>query len=144
MQPASAEGSNSDTGRALRRYGPIAAIAVVALVVIGVVIAGGGDDASAPVNSDVTTEPDATDDAPDDPATTDGGDPSFGVERAFRQGREVYRLLGKKGLDKKESPAVGKAIIKSDVGYHIRKGGHSIESYDWEQFLNFADEHLKK
>ena len=60
MQPASAEGSNSDTGRALRRYGPIAAIAVVALVVIGVVIAGGGDDASAPVTSDGTTEPDAS------------------------------------------------------------------------------------
>ncbi len=52
MQPASAEGSNSDTGRALRRYGPIAAIAVVALVVIGVVIAGGGDDAAAPVDTD--------------------------------------------------------------------------------------------
>ena len=74
MQPASAEGSNSDTGRALRRYGPIAAIAVVALVVIGVVIAGGGDDAAAPVDTDPATEPDATDTtgATNDAATTDG------------------------------------------------------------------------
>ena len=57
MQPASAEGSNSDTSRALRRYGPIAAIAVVVLVVIGVVIAGGGDDADAPASSDASTAP---------------------------------------------------------------------------------------
>ena len=76
MQPASAEGSNSDTGRALRRYGPIAAIAVVALVVIGVVIAGGGEDAAAPVATGASTEPaptDATiDGTADGPATTDG------------------------------------------------------------------------
>jgi hypothetical protein len=45
MHPASAEGSNSDTGQALRRYGPIAAIAVIALVIVGiVVIQSGGDD----------------------------------------------------------------------------------------------------
>jgi len=57
---------------------------------------------------------------------------------------EVYRLLGKKGLTSESSPPVGKAIIESDVGYHIRKGGHSIEMYDWERFLDFADYHLKK
>ena len=68
MQPASAEGSNSDTGRALRRYGPIAAIAVTALVVIGIVLAGGGDDAEAPLVSDDTTERDAPEDTA---ATTD-------------------------------------------------------------------------
>ena len=53
------------------------------------------------------------------------------------------RLLGKKGLTS-ESPPVGEAIIESDVGYHIRQGGHSIEMYDWERFLDFADYHLKK
>jgi len=63
MQPASAEGSNSDTGRALKRYGPIAAIAAVALVVIGVVIAGNGDDDSDP--------PIATDDATEESAAPD-------------------------------------------------------------------------
>ncbi|MDT8302737.1 MAG: hypothetical protein RQ760_14740 [Sedimentisphaerales bacterium] len=31
-----------------------------------------------------------------------------------------------------------------DAGYHIRKGGHSIEMYDWQRFLDFADYHLKK
>jgi hypothetical protein len=57
---------------------------------------------------------------------------------------EVYRLLGKKGLSSESSPPVGEAIIESDVGYHIRKGGHSIEMYDWQRFLDFADYHLKK
>ncbi len=55
---------------------------------------------------------------------------------------EVYRLLGKKGLDHQQSPPVGEAIIESDVGYHIRAGGHSIEPYDWQQFMNFADYHF--
>jgi len=57
---------------------------------------------------------------------------------------EVYRLLGKKGLVSELSPPVGEAIIESDVGYHIRRGGHSIEMYDWQRFLDFADYHLKK
>lgn len=62
---------------------------------------------------------------------------------AFHAG-EVYRLLGKKTLlETEDSPPVGKAIIKSQVGYHIREGGHSIEKYDWERFLEFADYHLK-
>ena len=57
---------------------------------------------------------------------------------------EVYRLLGKKGLTSESSPSVGEAIIESDVGYHIRPGGHSIEMYDWERFLDFADYHFLK
>ncbi len=57
---------------------------------------------------------------------------------------EVYRLLGKKGLESEESPEVGKAIIESDVGYHNREGGHSIEPFDWECFMDFADYHFKQ
>lgn len=56
---------------------------------------------------------------------------------------EVYRLLGKKGLTSEASPAVGEVIVKSDVGYHNRPGGHSIEPFDWQKFLEFAEHHLK-
>lgn len=55
---------------------------------------------------------------------------------------EVYRLLGKRGLQSPDSPPVGKPIVNSDVGYHIREGGHSIEPYDWARFLDFAEYHL--
>lgn len=77
-----------------------------------------------------------------------------GVEDTWADGRgeylsayhasEVYRLLGKKGLSSEASPPVGQAIIKSEVGYHIREGGHSIEMVDWERFLEFADYHFKQ
>lgn len=76
-----------------------------------------------------------------------------GVEDTWADGRgeylsayhasEVYRLLGKKGLTSEASPPVGEAIIESQVGYHIREGGHSIQMYDWEKFLDFADYHFK-
>ena len=57
---------------------------------------------------------------------------------------EVYRLLGKKGLTTEASPAVGEAIVNSDVGYHNRPGGHSMEMYDWLKFLEFAEHHIKR
>lgn len=57
---------------------------------------------------------------------------------------KVYRLLGKRGLKSEASPEVGQAIIEGDVGYHVREGGHSIEPYDWDQFMNFADYHFKR
>jgi hypothetical protein len=60
------------------------------------------------------------------------------------QASAVYRLLGKKGLETEASPPVSEAILKSDVGYHIREGGHSIEPFDWLRFMDFAEYHLKK
>ena len=76
-----------------------------------------------------------------------------GVEDTWADGRgeylsayhasEVYQLLGRKGLESEASPPVGEAIIESDVGYHIREGGHSVQAYDWQRFMDFADHHLK-
>ncbi len=55
---------------------------------------------------------------------------------------EVYRLLGKQGLESEASPPIGVAITRSDVGYHLREGGHSIELFDWLRCLDFAEYHL--
>jgi len=55
---------------------------------------------------------------------------------------EIYRLLGKTGLTSEASPPVGEAVTESDVGYHIREGGHSVELYDWERIIDFTDFHL--
>ena len=56
---------------------------------------------------------------------------------------EVYEFLGKKGLTSPDLPEIRKPILTSDVGFHIREGGHSIDPYDWEQFMKFADHHFK-
>ncbi len=57
---------------------------------------------------------------------------------------EAYRLLGKKGLSSEQLPPLGKAILESDVGFHVREGAHSVEPYDWEMFMQFCDRHLNK
>jgi hypothetical protein len=54
----------------------------------------------------------------------------------------VYKLFGKTGLTSTEQPETGKPIM-NDVGYHVRPGNHDVTAYDWEQYLNFADKHLK-
>ena len=70
-------------------------------------------------------------------------DPRGEYLSAYHAG-EVYRLLGEKTLLTAESPPpVGEALIASQVGYHLREAGHSIEDFDWNRFLDFADFHLK-
>jgi len=55
----------------------------------------------------------------------------------------VYRLLGTEGLTTKTMPAVNRPV-SGRIGYHIRSGGHDITAYDWQQYMNFADKHLRK
>lgn len=56
---------------------------------------------------------------------------------------EVYRLFGKKALDDSTQPLPRQPITQSQVGYHTREGGHSVDLYDWQRFLDFADFHFK-
>jgi hypothetical protein len=56
---------------------------------------------------------------------------------------EVYQLFGEKGLPVEEMPVVNRPVMNT-VGYHIRTEGHDLKAYDWEQYLDFADMHLKR
>ncbi len=51
---------------------------------------------------------------------------------------EVYRLFSHDGLPVQNIPTIEQSVI-GRIGYHIRRGGHGVMPYDWNQFLNFAD-----
>jgi hypothetical protein len=53
----------------------------------------------------------------------------------------VYTLFDKQGLGVHEMPPV-ETPVGDYIGYHNRKGGHGLNGYDWQQFLNFADRHF--
>jgi hypothetical protein len=54
----------------------------------------------------------------------------------------VYRLLGTGGLPAESMPPVDKPV-HGRIAYHIRSGGHNVTPYDWNQYLAFANKHLK-
>ena len=53
----------------------------------------------------------------------------------------VYRLLGTDGLPVTTMPANDQPIAGT-IGYHNRSGGHDVTIYDWDRYLDFADQHL--
>ncbi len=54
----------------------------------------------------------------------------------------AFKLFGKKVFESDKVPAVN-SPAQMDVGYHMRSGKHDVTDYDWEQYLKFADAHLR-
>jgi acetyl esterase/lipase len=55
----------------------------------------------------------------------------------------VYELLGAKGLAAEHMPGLESPVQSGHIGYHIRRGGHGLEHYDWLRYLDFADRHRR-
>ena len=55
----------------------------------------------------------------------------------------VYRLLGVEGLATDHMPPLEEPVTAGRIGYHLRRGPHAFPEYDWRQFLDFMDLHLR-
>ncbi len=54
----------------------------------------------------------------------------------------VYNLFDEAGITSPEMPKVNQPI-QNTIAYHIRSGKHDVTDYDWEQYIKFANKHLK-
>lgn len=77
-------------------------------------------------------------------ATADTWADPHGEFQSANHAAPVYRLLGKKPLSVTKLPTANQPLLDGDIGYHIRTGGHSVDPYDWEQFIQFANRYLKR
>ncbi len=55
---------------------------------------------------------------------------------------QVYALYGEKGVGVDSMPGLERPV-GDYVRYHVRSGKHDVTRYDWKQYLDFADSHLK-
>jgi hypothetical protein len=54
----------------------------------------------------------------------------------------AYELLGYSGLAASDLPALSEPVI-GRVSYHIRPGAHDITLYDWERYMDMADQFIR-
>lgn len=77
-------------------------------------------------------------------ATEDGwADPEGEFLSAVHAG-PVYQLFNLQGLGTNTFPNPEQPIHSGQIGYHLRTGKHDLTPYDWNQFMNFADQHWQQ
>jgi len=55
----------------------------------------------------------------------------------------VYALYGLSGMPTDQFPAPDSPIHDGRIGYHLRTGKHDLTEYDWQCFMDFADQHWR-
>jgi hypothetical protein len=61
---------------------------------------------------------------------------------SLTQASQIYRLYGKTGGLGENFPAPEQTVLSGNLGYHIKTGGHNMDEYDWERYLNFCDRYF--
>ena len=72
----------------------------------------------------------------------DWADPEGEFLSLFHAG-EVYRLYGYRVFKTAEMPGINGSKVAERFDYHIRSGDHDLKEADWEEYLDFADDHIK-
>ena len=67
----------------------------------------------------------------------------YGEFLSAKYASEVYNLFGYSGLENAEMPAPGERVWGDRVAYHLRQGPHLVTSFDWKNYIEFADKFLK-
>ncbi len=63
---------------------------------------------------------------------------------ALFEAQPVFELYGVETKLPLEMPSINKQIIRPHMGFHNREGKHNMTPYDWQQFLNFANEYFNQ
>jgi hypothetical protein len=75
-------------------------------------------------------------------AVEDTWSDSKGEFLSAKEAGSVYALFGKKGIDVDSMPPLHQPVGHT-IRYHIRAGKHAITLYDWQQYLQFAQNQFK-
>ena len=54
---------------------------------------------------------------------------------------EVYELYGSEGVENKKMPAENQFLHEGNIAYHLKRGDHSINDFDWALYVDYL---LKK
>lgn len=66
-----------------------------------------------------------------------------GTFLALKNAEKVFALYGIRSNLPANPPEPDVPIIKSQIGYHNRSGAHDLTTYDWSNFIKFANYHYK-
>lgn len=55
----------------------------------------------------------------------------------------VYQLFGLEGLEQKEFSLPEQPLHNGHIGHHHKTGEHNMDDYDWDQYMDYADRHMK-
>ncbi|MDD3251378.1 MAG: alpha/beta hydrolase [Lachnospiraceae bacterium] len=55
----------------------------------------------------------------------------------------VYQLFGLEGLQQTERPLPEQPLHEGCIGHHHKTGDHNMDDYDWDQYMDYTDRHLK-
>ena len=59
------------------------------------------------------------------------------------QADPVWSLFGETGLETRERPLPETPLHAGRIGHHQKTGEHNMDDYDWDQYMDFADRHMK-